>query len=125
MPVYSYECQECGNTFDNVLPISQYNDPQTCPECGAHPAKKLVVPTNFILKGDGWAGKNHTIARQMEKKNQRLRVKGEERKREAPGLTLAPNVDGQRVDSWSDAAKLAKDKGKDTTGYVSRAQKEK
>ncbi len=32
-------------------------------------------------------------------------------------MTLVPNVEGERVDSWGEASKLAKAKGKETTGY--------
>jgi hypothetical protein len=39
--------------------------------------------------------------------------------------SLAPNVDGERTDSWSDATKLAKSKGKDTSGYEKYARKER
>lgn len=125
MPVYAYECESCGEVFDKILPFSRYKDPQDCPFCQAGPAKKLVSVPNFILKGDGWDGKNHTIKRQMEKKNQRLAQKEREFKNDAPGVRLAPNVNGERVDSWSEASKLAASKGKDTTGYDARARAEK
>jgi hypothetical protein len=60
----------------------------------------------------------------MEKKNQRLDAKQNERKRDAPMVTLAPNVGGERVESWSEASKLAASKGKDTSGYDALARKE-
>ena len=41
------------------------------------------------------------------------------------GGSLAPNVDGERVDSWSDAQKLAKSKGKSAESYEPLVQKEK
>lgn len=37
--IYEYECQ-CGNTFDRVLPVSEYNTPQWC-HCGLQ-AKKII-----------------------------------------------------------------------------------
>jgi len=35
MPVYCYECQGCGHTFDVVLPIDQRMEPMQdpCPKC--------------------------------------------------------------------------------------------
>lgn len=42
MPTYQYECQ-CGATFDRVLPVAMYADPQTC-ECGKV-ASKVITPT--------------------------------------------------------------------------------
>jgi hypothetical protein len=53
----------------------------------------------------------------MAEKNRRLEAKQEERRRDAPGVKLAPNVGGERVDSWADAQKLAKSQGKDAGSY--------
>jgi putative FmdB family regulatory protein len=125
MPTYTYHCDTCDTPFEKTLRMSQSGDPQDCPECGKGPARKTITGMNFILKGDGWAGKNNRIAGQMRRKNQRLDAKQAEMKRDAPSVTLAPNVDGERVDSWSDASKLAKSKGKDTSGYEKRAKVEK
>ena len=126
MPTYSYQCGECELYFDKILPISRYKEPQKCPECDAGPAKKLVTKPNFILRGDGWAGKNNRIAGQMRKKNQRLDAKQSERRKSGSGgVRLAPNVDGERVGSWSEASKLARSKGKDSSGYDRMAAKEK
>jgi putative FmdB family regulatory protein len=125
MPIYAFHCDDCDSDFDKVLPISRYKEPQNCPGCGTGPARKLVTATNFILRGDGWAGKNNRIKNQMAKKNQRLDAKQVERKRGGSTVTLAPNVEGERVETWSDASKLAKAKGKNTTGYDKRAAVEK
>ena len=89
--------------------------------------KKLFKPTrNMIFKGDGWSTKNERIKRQMRAKNKKLDARSNEMKRDTNvGGTLAPNVDGERVDSWSDAQKLAKSKGKNTDSYEPLVQKEK
>lgn len=125
MPTYAYQCEACDIAFEKVLPISKYDEPQECPDCGQGPAKKLVTAPNFILRGDGWAGKNNRIANQMRRKNQRLASKEREIKNDAPSVRLAPNVGGERTESWSDASKLAASKGKDTSGYDRLAAKEK
>lgn len=116
MPIYEYQCESCDHQFQKMLPVSQCSDPQACGECGSG-SRKLISSVNFNLAGDGWAGKNDRIKRQMAAKNKRLDAKQAEMKRDAPGMTLAPNVNGERVDSWSEASRLAKSKGKDTTGY--------
>lgn len=116
MPIYEYECESCEHQFQKLLPVSQCSDPQSCGECG-EASRKLVSSVNFNLAGDGWAGKNDRIKRQMATKNRRLDAKQAEMKRDAPGMTLAPNVEGERVDSWADASRLAQSKGKDTAGY--------
>jgi putative FmdB family regulatory protein len=125
MPNYEYKCDECDHSFERLLKIAQYKDPQDCPECGHGPAKKMITGgTGFILRGDGWAGKNAKIKSQMRQKNQRLKGKEDQWKKDA-AISLAPNVGGERVDTWSDASKLARSKGKDTSGYDKLARKEK
>lgn len=125
MPIYAYNCQSCGKPFEKRLRISAYDEPQACPFCDSADVERVMNKTSFILRGDGWAGKNHRINRQMAQKNQRLSGKQNDRKRDAPVVTLAPNVDGERVDSWADAKKLAASKGKETTSYDSYIRKEK
>lgn len=125
MPTYEYKCESCSAEFERVLRMAQYNDPQACPECGTSPAKKQVsLGAGFILAGDGWDGKNHTISRQMAAKNRNLNRKQDTLKRDAPGVTLAPNVDGERVGSWAEAQKLAASKGKDASTFDSFVRKE-
>ena len=117
MPIYEYQCDDCEHQFQKLLPVSQCSDPQSCAVCGSGKTRKLISSVNFNLVGDGWSGKNARIKKQMADKNRRLDAKQAEMKRDAPGMTLAPNVNGERVDSWSEASRLAKSKGKDTTGY--------
>ena len=126
MPTYEYECTgaACEYPFEVRLSLSEYNAPQHCPLCGA-PGRKLISPPNFVLKGDDWPGKNLKIRGQMEEKNRRLQAKQEVMRREAPGMTLAPNVAGERVDSWADAQKLARDKGLSTASYEAKIKEER
>jgi len=106
--------------------MARYREPQNCPNCNEGPVKKLITGgTGFILRGDGWAGKNNRINNQMRQKNRRLNSKQDRMKRDAPSVTLAPNVEGQQVGSWSEASKLAASKGKNTSGYDARARQEK
>jgi putative FmdB family regulatory protein len=122
MPTYSYKCSACDTTFDKVVPRSEYAQPQAC-ECGQD-AKRVVGDVGFVLKGDGWVGKNQKLKGQMAQKNQRLDVKSRERRHDAPGMRLAPNVNGERVDSWDEAAKLAKSKGLNADSYATKARQE-
>lgn len=122
MPTYEYRCDECEYEFEVVLRMSDYDLPQNCPSCKEGPAKKRVPTTvNVIFAGDGWVSKNNRVEGQMAEKNKRLAKRQDEKKREGSGMTLAPNVGGERVDSWSDAAKLAASKGKDTASYEKKA----
>lgn len=124
MPVYFYQCKECDNEFVVTKKMSQYNTPENCPECSAPDCIKVPAMPQVMFKGDGWIDKNNRISKQMEMKNQKLAVRENEMKREAPSVKLVPNVDGERVDSWSDAQKLAKDKGKNTESYNDLVKKE-
>lgn len=126
MPTYTYKCPVCSKQFDRVLHLSDYNEPQMC-ECGAREAAKriIVAPVGFVLRGDGWSGKNLKIKNQMLARRRKLAGKEYEQKMEGPGVRLAPNVNGERVESWSDAKKLARSKGKDTSSYESHIRKER
>lgn len=122
MPTYSYRCL-CGETFEKNVARSECTQPQPC-QCGES-AKRVVGQVAFVQKGDGWVGKNMKIKRQMKAKNARLSARGKEKLRDAPAMTLAPNVDGERVDSWSEAKKLAASQGKATDTYDAKIQQER
>lgn len=123
MPIYAYKCDECDKGFDKRVPLDDYQKPQACPECGVD-ARKVITAVNFNLPGNDFPGKNNRIKQQMAAKNARLNAKQDVMKRDAPAMTLAPNVGGERVESWSDAQKLAKDKGKDASTYTNLVRKE-
>ena len=124
MPTYSYECQDCEADFERILPLAEYKAPQTC-DCGSDNTQKLITAVGLNFPGDGWASKNGRIQRQMVEKNKKLAKKEKDYKRSGRIPTLVPTVNGEQTESWSDATKLAKDKGKDTTGYEKFARKEK
>lgn len=126
MPTYEYQCQasDCEYPFEVRLSLSEYNAPQVCPMCGGV-ARKLISALNFVLRGDDWPGKNIKIKGQMAAKNERLTAKQNAMRRDAPGMTLAPNVGGERVGSWSEAQKLASEKGLSTASYEAKIKEEK
>lgn len=118
MPTYTYHCAD-EHEFEKVLRITECDAPQVC-ECGK-PGKKIISGTSFVLKGDNWPGKSIKLRGQMSRKNARLDRKQAER---PPSATLAPNVGGERVDTWAEAQKLAGSQGKDTTSYEPMVAKE-
>jgi len=125
MPMYLYECRGCETQFEAMVSIAQRDASQECPECEVVDSQKIFTAVNLNFPGDGWASKNGRIEKQMRDKNKRLSRKEEDQKRSGLVPSLTPNVGGQECASWSDAAKLAKDKGKSTTGYEANARKEK
>ena len=53
MPIYEYQCSECGYQTEVLQKIS--DDPlKDCPECGRPTMKKMVTAAAFRLKGGGW-----------------------------------------------------------------------
>lgn len=54
MPIYEYECRDCGHRFEAIQKIS--DAPLTdCPACGkASSVNKLISASAFRLKGGGW-----------------------------------------------------------------------
>ena len=53
MPIYEYECQECGYRHEALQKISD-DLLVTCPSCNADALKKLVSAAGFRLSGSGW-----------------------------------------------------------------------
>ncbi|HET6783487.1 MAG TPA: zinc ribbon domain-containing protein [Pseudoxanthomonas sp.] len=53
MPIYAFQCAECGHTFDRLQKMSD-PDPETCPSCGAHQVKRQLTAPAFRLSGSGW-----------------------------------------------------------------------
>lgn len=124
MPTYDYRCAECETHYTSFLRMSDHDKPQSCPDC-SHINMKVPSLPQFICKGDGWSTKNERIKAQMKKKNEKLDARQYEMKRDTKvGGRLVPNVNGERVDSWSEASKLAKSQGKSTDTYAPMVAKE-
>ncbi|HHE71233.1 MAG TPA: zinc ribbon domain-containing protein [Chloroflexi bacterium] len=52
MPLYEYQCQECGLRFERRQSFS--DEPvKTCPDCGG-PVVRLIQPAGIIFKGSGF-----------------------------------------------------------------------
>ncbi|MBI9073839.1 MAG: zinc ribbon domain-containing protein [Desulfatibacillum sp.] len=61
MPIYEYECTECGKTLEALQKFSE--EPLTTCEFCSGKLRKLISNSSFHLKGTGWyvtdyAGKN-------------------------------------------------------------------
>ena len=52
MPIYEYQCQKCGNEFEEWQKFSDA-PVDKCPQCGG-PSSRLISQSTFILKGTGW-----------------------------------------------------------------------
>jgi putative FmdB family regulatory protein len=54
MPIYEYQCKNCGHTFDELQSIKE-NPLVTCPKCGKDTLARLIgTGSGIIFKGSGF-----------------------------------------------------------------------
>lgn len=53
MPIYEFECTDCGDQFERLQKLSD-PDPTVCPKCGAPRVKRRLTAPAFRLAGSGW-----------------------------------------------------------------------
>lgn len=53
MPIYAFECAECGHSFDRLQKLSD-PDPTACPSCGKEGVRRQLTAPQFRLAGGGW-----------------------------------------------------------------------
>jgi putative FmdB family regulatory protein len=51
MPLYEYQCLDCGEHFEKMVRISESGTSQTCPQCGSDQTHKQI--TTFASKNSG------------------------------------------------------------------------
>lgn len=51
MPIYVFKCKACDNTFDKILSMSNYKQPELepCPKCNELKVEKNISGLNMIL----------------------------------------------------------------------------
>ena len=53
MPLYEYQCEACGSTFEKIRKFS--DEPlEVCEKCGKGPVRKLISSPAIQFKGSGW-----------------------------------------------------------------------
>lgn len=62
MVTYTYKCSECGTEFEvqfeGMVGVSVPDtSPVYCPKCNGDLTYRIIKSVQFILKGNGWAGK--------------------------------------------------------------------
>lgn len=53
MPIYGFECTDCGHRFDRLQKLSD-PDPTQCPACSAVGVRRQITAPAFRLAGSGW-----------------------------------------------------------------------
>lgn len=122
MPTYDYFCEKCDEKEEQIHGMKEI-PAITCSKCGTAMVK-LFTPniTGFIIRG-GSESTNWKEKRYHLKKRGELGTRQVERY--GTGPALKPNVAGVEQESWSDAAKLAKEAGLSAESYQPMIEKEK
>ncbi|MES3008186.1 MAG: zinc ribbon domain-containing protein [Pseudomonadota bacterium] len=53
MPIYEYQCSDCGHRLEALQKISDA-PLQDCPQCKVAGLVRLISASSFRLKGGGW-----------------------------------------------------------------------
>lgn len=53
MPIYDYQCSECGHQDEVMRKVSDANT-SACPQCGKETFSKMLSAPSFQLNGTGW-----------------------------------------------------------------------
>lgn len=120
MRTYQVQCIQCMAIQDTKIKPSEFKTLKTdgvpCTVCSESRAYLYFDPaqTNISFKGDVWSDKNH---RELDYREKRSNMLSKKQKDSHWVPSLQPNVDGELVDSWEDAQKLASSKGKATDTY--------
>jgi putative FmdB family regulatory protein len=107
MPLYEYQCDECGHTFEK---IQKFSDPleTTCPKCGG-PLRKLMSSPAIQFKGSGWyitdyARKDSAPA----KSDAKTETKTEGKSESSDGAKSSETKSDAKTDAKSEPAKTTK-----------------
>ncbi len=108
MPIYAFECTQCGHSFDRLQKLSD-PDPDTCPACSAHAVKRQLTAPSFRLAGSGWY---ETDFKKDGDKKRNLADGGEGAKpsgeaKPAADTSSAPKSDAPKADAKPSASKPA------------------
>ncbi|MBI3789076.1 MAG: zinc ribbon domain-containing protein [Ignavibacteriales bacterium] len=51
MPVYDYQCSECGKTYDVFHKVREITEDVICPSCSSTKYKKLMSAPSIAMSG--------------------------------------------------------------------------
>ena len=57
MPMYVYQCDKCGLTFERKQAVTEA-PLSDCPECDGH-VRRVIQPVGVVFKGSGWYITDH------------------------------------------------------------------
>jgi putative FmdB family regulatory protein len=69
MPIYEFRCKKCNHQIEVFQKLSD-KPPTRCKECGGR-LEKMISPTAFQFKGEGWYvtdyGRKGSVAEKVER----------------------------------------------------------
>jgi putative FmdB family regulatory protein len=78
MPIYTYQCDNCGVRFERHQNFSDI--PLTrCPECSKKTLRKIYTPVGIVFKGSGFYATDHRSPSGSTSANKPIKTEGEEK----------------------------------------------
>ena len=77
MPIYTYQCENCGVRFEKH---QKFADPPLtrCPECSKKTLRKVYTPVGIVFKGSGFYATDNRSASGMNRSNGGAKSEGSE-----------------------------------------------
>lgn len=63
MPLYEYQCAECGSTFEQLRRMNDADTPAPCPECASGRTERKMFSSFAAVGGDGAAAEGFGCAK--------------------------------------------------------------
>ncbi len=60
MPIYEYECNRCGDSFEKMVPFSQAENLPACPHCNSEDTRKKI--SNIFSPGASASGSDFSAS---------------------------------------------------------------
>ena len=96
MPIYTYQCDNCGVQFEKQqkfsdVPLSR------CPECGKKALKKVYLPVGIVFKGSGfYATDHHSPSGQSYKPDKEQEKKESDANKETKDTAAKPKKESEK-----------------------------
>ena len=86
MPIYEYQCSNCGHTFDELQKMSE-ESLTTCPKCGRKSLQRLIGSgAGVIFKGSGFYHTDYKKKSSQYKKHAETTVKHDKKTESKPDI---------------------------------------
>jgi putative FmdB family regulatory protein len=86
MPVYVYQCENCGVRFERY---QQFSEPPLirCPECSKKSLRKVYTPVGIVFKGSGFYATDNRSPSGNGRANGSAKTEGEDNSTSASNST--------------------------------------